>query len=140
MAETALLREIEAALKRIETGLAQASAGIASLQGPLSVMANLLLVTREGRPAVGDQELPEAEETVPDDPVPLRSKGIFSGDSQAQVPKFEKPPRARREPEPPAAEEVGPGGEDQPPSGVVLDNAAKERISKIEERLRSLED
>lgn len=139
MAETALLREIEAALKRIETGLTQASAGIASLQGPLSVMANLMLVTREGKPAVGEQNLPEAEGTAPDDQGPFRSKSIFSDDPQAQVSEIEMRLRERKAQQAPAAGEAGLGVEDQPPSGVVLDGAAKERLSKIEERLRSLE-
>lgn len=139
IAETALQREIEAALKKIEIGLNQASAGIVSLQGPLNVMANLLLVTREGRTPTGHQEVPEVEETVPDDQGQPEDKGIFGSDPQVPPLKILKRARDVREQEPPAAEETGHGKEDEFQSQVALDSAAKERLSKIEERLRSLE-
>ena len=138
IAATALQREIEAALKRIESGLQQASAGISSLQGPLNVMGNLLLLASQGKRAVADQELSEAEETVPDGQGPLETSGIFNSDPQGQRSKVEERRDGLGEQAPPAVEEVGYGDQDRSPSGVVLDGAARERISRIEERLRSL--
>jgi hypothetical protein len=139
IAATALQQEIDAALKRIEMGLAQASSGIATLHGPLSAMANLLLVTRAGKPAIGDQEQPQAEETVPEDQGRLGNKDTLSVDPEVPLFKIERRVRALEEQEPRPTEETGQGKEDQYQSTVVLDGAAKERLSKIEERLRSLE-
>ncbi len=138
MAATALQREIEDALQRIASGLQQASAGIASLQGPLNVMGNLLLLASQGKRAVEDQELPEAEETVPDGQGPLETRGIFSSDPQGQRSKVEGRLGGLEEQAPPAVEEIGYGDQDRSASGVVLDGAARERISRIEERLRRL--
>jgi hypothetical protein len=138
IAATALQREIEAALKRIESGLQQAGAGIASLQGPLNVMANLLLITSGGKRGIGDRELPEAGETVPDGQDRLENRGILSSEPQGHLSKVEERRGGLGEQAPPAVEEVGYGDQDRSPSGVVLDGAARERISRIEERLRSL--